>query len=96
MGEIMAMTNAERQAAYKRRRKVQGHFQAQGPAMERLDAWVSADAAHGLRVLDALHTTSAQEELDCLIMAAVNAAKQQNRPAWGEASMAVLERNVTR
>jgi hypothetical protein len=96
MGENMAMTNAERQARYKSRRKVQGHFQAQGPAMERLDAWVSADAAHGLRVLAALRDTTAQDELDRLIMAAVNAAKQQDRPAWGKASMEILDRNVTR
>jgi len=92
----MAKTNAERQAAFKSRRKVQGHFHAEGTAMERLDTWVSADAAHGLRVLAVLHNTSAQEELDRLVMASVNAAKQQNRPAWGEASMRVLERNVTR
>ena len=92
----MAMTNAERQAAYKFRRKAQGHFHSQGPAMERLDAWVSADAAHGLRVLATLHNTSAQEELDRLIMAAVNEAKQQNRPAWGESSVKVLDHDVTR
>ena len=64
--------------------------------MERLDVWVSADAAHGLRVLAALCGTPAQEELDRLILAAVNVVKGSNRSAWSEASLGVLDGDVTR
>ncbi len=42
----MAKTNAERQARYRLRQKLQGHLE--GTPMERLDAWVPSDAAHGL------------------------------------------------
>ena len=90
------MTNAERQARYRLHRRTQGHFKVEGTAMERLDVWVSADAAHGLRVLAALRNIPAQDELDRLILAAVAAAKQQDRATWGDASMRVLDRRVTR
>ena len=86
----MALSNAARQALYRSRRKTQGHFRSEGTPMERLDVWVSADAAHGLRVLAALHGTPAQEELDRLILAAVSAAKEQDRSAWSKAACGVL------
>jgi len=94
----MAMTNAERQARFRFRRSAQGHFKQEGPMMERLDAWVSSDATHGLRVMSTLHGTTAQEELDQLILAAVNAAKQQaGKTAWLEALSSILDkRDVTR
>jgi len=91
----MAMTNAQRQAQFRFRRKSQGHFKAEGTPMERLDAWVSADAAHGLRVLAALHGTTAQGELDKLLLATIDAVKRQDRAAWSRASMGVLDGSVT-
>lgn len=93
----MAMTNAQRQAKFKTARKIQGHLGAEGEAMERLDVWVSASAAHGLRVLAELQGNDVQEELDHLLVAAIEAAKLRDRKAWGEASMVVLDRrSVTR
>jgi len=86
----MAMTNAQRQRAFRLRRKTQGHFKAEGAPMERIDAWISQEAAHGLRVLAALHGVSAQEELDGLLLAAIAVAKQQDRPAWSAATFQVL------
>jgi hypothetical protein len=85
------MSNAARQAAYRTRRKVQGHFQAKGIPMERIDAWVLADAAHGLRVLAFLSGTTAQEELNGLILAATNAAREKDRKAWSGASLGVVD-----
>jgi predicted transcriptional regulator len=86
----MAMTNAQRQRAYRIRRKTQGHFKAEGAPMERIDAWISQEAAHGLRVLAALHGVSAQEELNGLLLTAIAVAKQQDRPAWSDATFRVL------
>ena len=92
----MALTNAQRQAQYRFRRKSQGHFNSKGTPMERLDAWVSADAAHGLRVLAALHGTTTQGELDQLLLAAIGAVKRQDQAAWSHASIDVLDDTVTR
>jgi hypothetical protein len=88
----MTMTNAERQARFRTRRKIQGHFAAEGTPMERLDVWVSADAAHGLRVLASLYGCSAQEQLDRMIRAAIEATKHEVGPiAYSNASLAILE-----
>jgi len=92
----MALTTAERQARFRSRRKVQGHFKQEGTAMERLDVWVSANAAHGLRVLATLHGTTGQEELDALLLAAISTEKQRDRAAWSEASLGVLGSRATR
>ena len=91
----MALSNAQRQARYRLSRKSQGHFTNAGTPMERLDVWISADAAHGLRVLAALHGVSSQEELDRLMLAAISEAKEQDRAAWSKASLGVLDGAVT-
>jgi hypothetical protein len=94
----MTMTNAERQARFRFRQKTQGHFKSEGTPMERLDAWVSSDAAHGLRIMAELNKTTAQEELDKLILAAVAAKKQEiGQQTWSSTSLAILDkRSVTR
>ena len=85
------LTNAQRQARYRATRQMQGHFQCKGTAMERLDVWVSSDSAHGLRVLAALQHSTAQAVLDRLVLAAVAEVKNQDRAAWGQASIGVLD-----
>ena len=77
----MPMTNAERQARFRFRQKTQGHFKTEGTPMERLDAWVSSDAAHGLRVLAALNAASVQEALDRLIRVPSVSVRKSASPA---------------
>ena len=87
----MAMSNADRQAKFRRGQEAQG-IAGRGPSLSRLDLRLAAIAHHRLRVLAQLHHTTLREELERLITEATEAAKKAvSKEAWVEAAQAVMD-----
>lgn len=88
----MAMTNAERQAKLRQRRKVAGigRFRDQ-PRQERLDLWVLGDRKWELEILASLQGMTIRETLENLIHASATQTKAKDPAAWSETALRLLD-----
>lgn len=84
----MALSNAERQARLRERRRFSGGM-TQEPGQERLDTWLSSDRKFELEVLAALKGATIRETLENLIWSEALCVEKDE---WENAVKTVLDR----